>query len=453
MPAAKTRLGFAYWVVGSVVGAIHLALFARDLTQPDGFLRADRARFRYHAMKNLIAAGHEDYASFVACLVKQGIIGDYGIHAAFYAIGGAPAVIFVQVLLAIAAALCVVYIAWHTFLSRNLALAAGLLYAVLPQSIAFPHQLLSESIANPFLIFGTAAVVYGIQSQRKAPIWLLSGLAFGVAGLVRPALMLLPLIAAVLLAWFGRGVGNRKAALLAASGIAPFVLWCTFMLLLTGRFGPGESTQDLGLNFSQSTAKVLLSEADSLPPRLTAGQYLHYVALYPKGFANLYAKNIMVMVMDSGIGRLYVDLLGYGAEERQQLQDPVIGWRAQLTNHGPLAMLQSGWRLAPGTIIAGVLGAIGFAVVNIGTAFAYVILLRRGSPLADPGTTLAIRWCVAFLLIVPLYVLATSEVVAYAPSRLRSQGEFAWAILACFGWSRAWYLLRFRSLARGLNGA
>jgi hypothetical protein len=333
---------------------------------------------------------------------------------------------------------------------------------VLPQSIAFPHQLLTESIANPLLIFGTAAVVHGIQSQRKAPVWLLSGLAFGVAGLVRPALMLLPLIAAVLLAWFGRGTTIRKTALLAASGIAPFLLWCTFMLLLTGRFGPGESTQDLGLNFSQSTAKVLLSEnqvavdgqaADSLPPRLTAGQYLHYVALHPKGFANLYAKNIMVMVMDSGIGRLYVDLLGYGADERLQLQDPVIGWRAQLTNHGPLAMLQSGWRLAPGTIIAGVLGAIGFSIVNIGMAFAYVILLSRGSPLRDPGTALALRWCMAFLLIVPLYVLATSEVVAYAPSRLRSQGEFAWAILACFGWNRAWYLLRFRSVARGLNGA
>jgi 4-amino-4-deoxy-L-arabinose transferase-like glycosyltransferase len=411
-------------------------------------------------MKNLIEAGHDSYASFVACLVKQGIVGDYGIHAVLFAIGGAPAVIFVQVLLAIAAALCIVYIAWHTFLSRNLALAGGLLYALLPQSIAFPHQLLSESIANPFLIFGTAAAVYAIQSQRQAPIWLLSGLAFGVAGLVRPALMLLPLIAAVLLWWFGRGIAIRKAALLAASGIAPIVLWCTFMLLLTGRFGPGESTQDLGLNFSQSTAKVLMSEgqvsvdghaADMLPPRLTAGQYLHYVALYPKGFANLYAKNVMVMVMDSGIGRLYVDVLGYGAEERLQLQDPAIGWRAELTNHGPLAMLKSGWRLAPGTMIAGVLGAIGFAMVNIGMAFAYVILLRRGSPLSDPGTALAPRWCVAFLLIVPLYVLATSEVVAYAPSRLRSQGEFAWAILACFGWSRAWVLLRFRSAARGLN--
>jgi hypothetical protein len=233
------------------------------------------------------------------------------------------------------------------------------------------------------------------------------------------------------------------------------------MLSITGRFGPGESTQDLGLNFSQSTAKVLLSEGqvadasapNALPPRLTAAEYLHYIALYPQGFANLYVKNIMVMVMDSGIGRLYVDLLGYGAEERLQLQDASLGWRAQLTNHGPVAMLQAGWRVAPGTIIAGVLGAIGFAIVNIGTAFAYVILLRRGSPLRDPATALAQRWCLAFLLLVPLYVLATSEVVAYAPSRLRSQGEFAWAILACCGWSRAWCSLRMRSARRALHGA
>jgi hypothetical protein len=65
---------------------------------------------------------------------------------------------------------------------------------------------------------------------------------------------------------------------------------------------------------------------------------------------------------------------------------------------------------------------------------AYFTLLRRGSPLwaSEEGVR---RWCLSFLLILPLYVIATSQVVAYAPSRLRSQGEFAWAILACIGWA------------------
>jgi hypothetical protein len=440
-----------YWIVGFVAAILHMALFSLDLAGAEGFFRADRASQRFHAMRNLIDCGH-DYAAVVACLVKQGNIGDYGIHAAFYSLGGPLAVIIFQIFLSIAAAIGVTYIAWCAFRSKKLATASGLLYACLPQTLAFPHQLLSESISNPFVIFGTAGLL--LAQPRRNWIWFLGGLAMGIAGLVRPALILLAPLGAILLMWIGRERKHVwKAFLFAISGIAPLVLWGMFMFLHVGKFGPGESTQDLGLNFSQSTAKVLLSEGvaplDGRPPewlhaRLTIGEYLSYVRRYPRGFANLYLKNTLVMITDSGIGRLYVDLLGFGAEERIRMQDPVLGWRAQLTNHGPIAMLRQGWALAPGTILAGVVGALGFALVNFGTVVAYVVLLRRGSILRSSARCLQERWCIAYLLVIPLYVLATSQVVAYAPSRLRSQGEFAWAILACFGWACARRALRCR---------
>jgi 4-amino-4-deoxy-L-arabinose transferase-like glycosyltransferase len=433
-----------YWIVGITLAILHLALMYRDAVSVDGFFRADRAPQRFHAIRNLIDAGH-DHSAFWASLVKQGNIGDYGIHAALYLLGGPLAVIGFQVMLAIAAALCVTYIAQRSFPDRSLGVAAGLLYGLLPQTLAFPHQLLSEPIANPFLIFGTAGVLRAIERASARTDWLLCGLAMGIAGLVRPALILLPLAAALSLVWFDRAPSRRlQAATLAMGGLAPFILWGMFMFSQTGRFGPGESNQDLGRNLSQSTAKVLLSEgaapADGraptwLPERLPLGQYLHYVAHYPKGFANLYLNNALVMITDSGIGRLYVDLFGFGAEERIRLQDPATGWRAQLTNHGALAMLRQGWAIAPGTICAGVLGAFAFGLVTIGMVAAYVLLCRRHSAVANPREPLHRRWCLAFLMLIPVYVLATSEVVAYAPSRLRSQGEFAIAILACFGWA------------------
>jgi 4-amino-4-deoxy-L-arabinose transferase-like glycosyltransferase len=440
----KKTAAAPYWIVGLAATIAHLALLILDARATDGFFRADRASQRFHAMRNLIESGH-DHAAFVACLVRQGNIGDYGIHAAFYWLGGPLAVISFQVLLAIAAALCVTYIAWRAFASRNIAIAGGVLYAALPQTLAFPHQLLSESIANPFIIFGTAGLLRALEHPRRTWSWILSGLAMGIGGMVRPALILLPLVAAGILLWLDRErVRSWKAGIFALSGLAPFLLWGVFMFVHVGKFGPGESNQDLGLNFSQSTAKVLLSEGlapadgrppDWLPKRLTLGEYLRYIRTYPTGFANLYMKNTLVMVTDSGIGRLYVDLLGFGAKERIELQDPSLGWRAQLTNHGPLAMLRQGWELAPGTILVGVAGALGFALVNFGTAVAYLVLLRRNSSLRDAFRPLQQRWCLAFLLVMPVYVLATSQVVAYAPSRLRSQAEFAWAILACFGWA------------------
>jgi len=444
-----------YWVVGLLAGILHTLLFTLDLAGADGFFRADRAPQRLRAIRHLLDCG-PDHAAVIGCLVKQGNIGDYGIHAAFYSIGGPLAVIGFQIVLAVAAAIGVTYIAWRAFLSTKIAIAGGVLYVCLPQSLAFPHQLLSESISNPFVIFGTVGVLYALAQRRSAGFWLLAGLAMGVAGLVRPALILLAPVGAMLLILIDRqGRQPANAVLLAISGLAPLVLWCMFMFLQTGKFGPGESTQDLGLNFSQSTAKVLLGEGvarpdgqppEWLPARLTTSEYLSYVKRYPRGFANLYLKNILVMVSDSGIGRLYVDLLGFGAEARIRMQDPALGWRAQLTNHGPMAMLKQGWALAPGTIIAGVVGALGFALVNIGTVIAYVVLLQAGSVLRNSSGSVQQRWCVAFLLMIPLYVLATSEVVAYAPSRLRSQGEFAWAILACFGWAYATRAVQWTAL-------
>jgi 4-amino-4-deoxy-L-arabinose transferase-like glycosyltransferase len=444
-----------YWIVGIAVGLVHCLLFLHDLVDGAGFFRADRAPQRFHAMRNLLGA--DDGAAFLASLVKQGNIGDYGIHAFFYALGGPPAVIAFQILLAVVAALCVTYIAWRTFPSKNIAVAAGLLYGFLPQTLAFPHQLLSESIANPCIIFGMAGILRAMQKPRRFAGWCLSGLAMGIGALVRPALILLPIVAAGL--WVALDSDRLrwpKATILAVSGLAPLMLWSLFMFSQVGKFGPGESNQDLGLNFSQSTAKVLLSEGaapadgsvpDWLPKRLTFGEYFHYVGMYPTGFANLYFKNILVMLADSGIGRLSVDLLGFGAEERLRLQDPARGWRAQLTNHGPLAMLENGWQTAPATISAGVLGAIGFALVNVGMVAGYVVLLRRRSFLGGPAAALPQRWSAAVLLTLPIYVLATSQVVAYAPSRLRSQGEFAVAILACLGWvslTAAWRRHRAR---------
>ncbi len=433
-----------YWIVGLGVGLAHVLLFLHDIAAGDGFFRADRASQRFHDMRNLLDAA-SDPAAFLACLVAQGNIGDYGIHAFFYSLGGPLAVIAFQVPLAVAAAVAVTYIAWRTFPAENIAIAAGLLYGFLPQSLAFPHQLLSEALSNPCIILGMAAFLHATDTPRRWIGWCLAGVVMGLGGLVRPALILLPLVAAGLWIWFDRERREwSRAAAFAFCGMAPLTLWSVFMFSQVGKFGPGESHQDLGLNFSQSTAKVLLSEGvapadgqppDWLPKRLTFGEYFHYVREYPKGFANLYVMNTLVMSTDSGIGRLYVDLLGFGADERLRLQDPALGWRAQLTNHGVLAMLENNWKAAPGTILAGILGALGFALVNVGMLAAYVMLLRPRAFLGGPGTPLPQRWSASLLLAVPLYVIATSQVVAYAPSRLRSQGEFAVAILACLGWA------------------
>jgi hypothetical protein len=267
---------------------------------------------------------------------------------------------------------------------------------------------------------------------------------FGVAGLVRPALILLPLVATLLLLITKqRRVRTSAVAVYLASGFVLFVSWGIFILAHTGHFGPGKSNQDLGLNLSDSTRKVLLAEGvgpqdgtapEWLPPRLTLPEYLRYVRQYPRGFANLYATNVFAMIADSR----HWPAVCRPARIRRGCPTAVAGSGHRLARSANESWrrcdAQGGWRVAPGTITAGLLGALAFALINIGLLVAYFTLLRRGSPLwaSEEGVR---RWCLSFLLILPLYVIATSQVVAYAPSRLRSQGEFAWAILACIGWA------------------
>lgn len=442
-----------YWLVGCTMALLHGLLFLHDLAGDAGFRRADRAQQRFATMKALMESVGS-YDTFIATLVRQGNIGDYGVHTLLYSMGGYLAVTAFESLLAVLSIVCVVYIALRVFRSEKFAVVAAFAYALLPQSLAFPHQLLSESLSNPLAIFGTAAFLKAFEAPSKWWPWIVSGLFLGLAGMTRPALILLPLVAATLLLMFDRRIVTvRQAGSVVVAGLVPFVAWGLFMQAHTGKFGFGESNQDLGLNLSQSTAKVLLmvglAPADGTPPawlpeRLTLPQYFDFVRAHPKGYANLYLKNVFVLVSDSGIGRLYVDLLGFGAEARMKLQDPGTGWRAQLTNNGLIAMLKYGMTVAPGTIIAGVLGALGFAILNVGLLVAYVVMLKRGSVLWNPTASLEQRWGSAFLLIVPLYVIVTSQVVAYAPSRLRSQGEFAWAILACFGWAVVYAWIRAR---------
>jgi hypothetical protein len=444
------------WIVGLVIGLLHLALLTVDWNTDAGFWRADRADQRFGNMTALIDA-YQSGRDLTDTLVAQGNIGDYGVHAALYALGGAFAVTLFQTLLAVPAALCVVYIGFCATNSRRIAMTAALLYGLLPQSLAFPHQLLSEALSNPLLIFGTTTFLVAVATPRRVRWWVASGLLFGLAGMVRPALVLLPFVAAALLmavSW--RHVDWASLATFVVAGLVPFILWGGYMMSQTGKFGPGESHQDLGINLSQSTGKVLLMYGVAqpngdpptwLPERISLGDYFNYMKKYPKGFANLYLKNTIVLVSDSGVGRLYVDTLGFGAEARLALQDPLTGWRAQLTNHGPIAMIMYGMKVAPGTIVAGLVGGVAFALVNLGVLIAYASLLRRSSPIVRVDAEDLQRWCLAFLLIVPLYVLATSQVVAYAPSRLRSQGEFAWAVLTCIGWTGLYSWWRARRAA------
>jgi hypothetical protein len=107
-------------------------------------------------------------------------------------IGGPVAIICLQIALATLAAWLIARLASRVSLWPRAPLVCGLVYAFLPQNLAFPHQLVTEAIVTPLCVAWLYAMLTAIR-DRSTGLFLLAGLCLGAAILTRPvALLMLP---------------------------------------------------------------------------------------------------------------------------------------------------------------------------------------------------------------------------------------------------------------------
>src|SRR5262249_35577761 len=146
VPAFDTRA----WRLVVPLAALHAAMFGYDLAHPDRFLHADRAGERIAAVQGFAQALQT--GRLWGYTTSHGIVGDWLPQALLYVAGGAYFVIAVQVLLALASVLWVRDIGLRLGMAEGPARGAALLYALLPHTLVFPHQLASEAIFVPLVV-------------------------------------------------------------------------------------------------------------------------------------------------------------------------------------------------------------------------------------------------------------------------------------------------------------
>jgi 4-amino-4-deoxy-L-arabinose transferase-like glycosyltransferase len=402
-------------------GVLHLALLAHDAAHLERFVRADRAEQRMGVIESFVAV-LRDGGSLRDFLAGHGVPGDWLPQALLYAAGGPLFVIAVQVALALLSIVWVRDIAARVLPGRA-ALAAAFIYALLPHSLTLPHQLTSEAIFVPLIIL-SFRLAFGPAS----------GLALGAAALIRPVVLLWPVVCALrTLGGWGRSAGYLAAAL------APVLAWALFMLAATGELTLGKAGHDLGHNLYQRMHRMAaaLPEAERparRPPgetTATLGEYLRFVAQHPAAAVAHGARDVATMSVKSGIERLVMDKFDWFAESRAGLQDPASGWRARVEQRGPFAVAMEILREEPGLIIvSGGTAALFIAFMALAGLGAWDWLRRRAS--ADAGTRRQ-RW---LLLAFVVYVFATAQAVDAAQSRHRAPAEFALTLLAVAGWLR-----------------
>lgn len=259
-------------LIVSVFLAVHGALYAYDIHHPDAFLKADRAVIRAEKIA-LVLDGADVWAlqelprhpvyredvnelaahDTLARIAHLGPPGDYLVHGVIMKIGGWRAVILLQSLLTLVACLCVYDIACQLGLRRTTAVVASLVYLLLPTSIAHPHQLVTEGLYAPLVVFFS----WGLLRAREGSAPLAAGVAaFSavVAVAVRPQFLLLPgIMGTVGWVW---GWPRPLCRLLVFAPAAALAVWMLFVGWYTGEVGLGNSELGVGYNLYSQVERI-----------------------------------------------------------------------------------------------------------------------------------------------------------------------------------------------------
>lgn len=431
--------------------ALHLLMGLYDAAHPEVWLNADRAVTRWQDVQAFIAAW--DAGGVLHFLAVSGNPGDYLIHVVLYLIGGKGAVIAGQVALALASGLAVFRIGRLLGLSARGSEVATAVYLLLPHSLVFPHQLSTEAWHTPLVVIATWSLIAVLERPDARGLGLASGLLHGLAILVRPVTLLLPLL---LLALGGRQLqgrrGRRLAALYLAGAFLPVLAWFAFVASQGGGFGFGPSSRDLGHNLYARVLRIshTLPEAEAEkvqrtylngPVRkvLPLGDYVDFAAAYPAAVLKHSARDTAMFVVKSGLERIPIDYLEVNRESRAELQDDRSGWRFVMETQGVGQALGYLWRSQGPVLATSLVGAV-LMLLLFGLALLGGVIGLKGVNGLGPAARqqglaeLALsRLTAGMLVAVVLYILLLSQAVDAVQSRHRAPAEFALVLLAASG--------------------
>lgn len=110
--------------------------------------------------------------------------------------------LFTQALMGALSAALTIAIA-RQWLSFSYAIVAGLLVAIWPHTVSLSGLVLTETFFGFMLLLGTYLLGFAIKHQNTY-LYVLAGLVFGYSSLINPAILLIPVLIATILACFQR---------------------------------------------------------------------------------------------------------------------------------------------------------------------------------------------------------------------------------------------------------
>jgi hypothetical protein len=421
---------------------LHIGFFAYDVaTGFEPMLRGDRSFSRLQA---LLAFDVNDTLSM---LVANPVIpGEYFAEWVAYGFGGKAGIIIFQIALLLASVWALCRTVSALFPWKSYTVVVGLVYVALPQNVVFTHQLVTEAIVTPLLVFFAYFYVMYSKYARTRQL-LMCGLTLGLVIVVRPVFAIVPPTLVLSHLVYRRYLWRSAAStvtLICGLSILPMAGWVVTYTAETGKFGFTSGVANLGWNLRSKVWWVYTRNQLDKPAEIKAyseysdlyrdsdgisvRRFLQLVAEHPILFARPAIIDVLTLFRGN-ISKLVVDYFGISRNQG------VKGWRDVLSEEGiagelTLLMRSKGTFLSVGTeFLVSVITA-----PCIATAILFAIFcLRR--PKAVSGELGTISFGMILVQSAILFtVFVSSQIVDQAQPRLRHPAEAGLILLLAFLW-------------------
>jgi 4-amino-4-deoxy-L-arabinose transferase-like glycosyltransferase len=371
--------------------------------------------------------------------------GEYLFQLPLYVAGGAGAVILFQIILSVFSIVCVYQIAAMLLPWRRAALVCGLVYALLPQNLVFPHQFVTEAIATPCTVFFLYFLVRSLRDNRLT-LALVGALFYGLAIFVRPSLVLaLPLLVVLPVLYAS---GSRRAAAIGCSAIGamaflPLAIWIAAFTVTTGKFGYTSGVANLAWNLRSKIYLVYYrNNITDLPPEVakfngysqfytdhggvSTQRFLAIAAQHPIMFVRDAVMNSAIVLGRGNLTKLMIDYFGIAKDTNIKTLPRVF--------RGEMAVLAETIRSNIDSIVVLVAEMI-FSVVTASVVFVSVGFLFFA--LVQPSKVMDRLGVPSFFFVLTagtilFAVVASGLIVDQAQARLRNPAEAGLVILFAY---------------------
>jgi hypothetical protein len=421
---------------------LYIGFFVYDVaTGFEPLLRGDRSFSRQQALLAF------DVNETLSTLVANPVIpGEYFAEWVAYGFGGQAGIVIFQIALFLASVWALCRTVSALFPSKSYTAVVGLVYVALPQNVVFTHQLVTEAIVTPLLVFFAYFYVMYFKYAQTRQL-LMSGLVLGLAIVVRPVFAIVP-PTLVLSHLVYRRYLQRSAALTSALicglSILPMAGWVATYTAETGKFGVTSGVANLGWNLRSKVWWVYTRNHLEKPAEIKAysrysdlyqdsdgisvGRFLQLTAEHPILFARPAIIDVLTLFRGN-ISKLIVDYFGISRDQG------VKGWRDVLSEEGiagELTLLMQSKRTFFSVGTEFLFSVITAPCIATAILFAIFCLARPKAVSGELGTISYGMILVQSAILFTVFV--SSQIVDQAQPRLRHPAEAGLILLLAFLW-------------------